>query len=71
MKMEIDKNLITKLKPYIGVVDQKAEDLLKATPLTLTQPEMDALTEKFKKFSQIVFEKLPAIIQTDPRVKLI
>jgi hypothetical protein len=71
MKMDIDKNLVTRFKPYIGEVDQVAIDLLKATPLVLTQPEMDALTEKFKIFGKNEFEKLPKLIQNNPRVNMI
>ena len=67
--MGVDTNLVAKLKPYIGLVDQKAVDLLKSNPLILTQPEMDALTEKIKSFAKKIFSKLPPAIQTSPRVK--
>jgi hypothetical protein len=69
VKMGIDQSVIDKLKPYIGLADQQALDALKATPLTLTQPEMDAVTQKFKIFAKARFEKLPAIIKTLPNVR--
>ncbi len=69
VKMGIDPSVEAKLKPYIGLADQQAVDALKATPLTLTQPEMDALTQKFKIFAKAKFDKLPEIIRTNPKVR--
>ena len=46
--MGINPAVLTKFKPYVGLVDDKAIGALKKTPLVLTQPEMDALVKNFK-----------------------
>ena len=67
-KYGLNDTLINRFKPYLGLVDAKAIELLKATPLEISQAEFDSISQQVKAYYEPKYSKAPEFIKNNPKV---
>lgn len=65
---DLPNTLIDRFKPYIGLQGQQAQQALQSNPLTVTQPELTLIEQKFKGYWLPKFHNAPSTIKNNPLV---